>query len=240
MSSDLKVNIVTILPPPTKTLDKQPATIRVMKRQRPPRSSTTRSAARSPSSRHSDARPAGKLRIIGGEFRRRQLPVLDHPGLRPTPDRVRETLFNWLGQQLYGKQVLDLFAGTGALGIEALSRGASQVTFVERDSRVATLIRDNLVTLNATQGVVVTTDALTFLNLPGQPADVVFLDPPFHQGLAAPCCAALEAGGWLASDAIIYLETEQALTPEVPANWKLHRETRAGESTARLYYRQPA
>lgn len=182
----------------------------------------------------------GKLRIIGGDFRRRQLPVLDHPGLRPTPDRVRETLFNWLGQQLYGTQVLDLFAGTGALGIEALSRGASQVIFVERDARVATLIRDNLASLGATQGEVVTADALTFLGSLGQPADVVFLDPPFHQGLADPCCAALEAGGWLAQEATIYLETEQTLTPEVPANWQLHRETRAGESTARLYYRQPA
>ncbi|EHK61067.1 16S rRNA (guanine(966)-N(2))-methyltransferase RsmD [Halomonas sp. M1] len=182
----------------------------------------------------------GKLRIIGGDFRRRQLPVLDHPGLRPTPDRVRETLFNWLGQQLYGTQVLDLFAGTGALGIEALSRGASQVIFVERDAQVATLIRDNLASLGAPQGEVVTADALTFLGSLGQPADVVFLDPPFHQGLAAPCCAALEAGGWLAQEATIYLETEQTLTPEVPANWQLHRETRAGESTARLYYRQPA
>lgn len=80
------------------------------------------------------------------------LPVLDHPGLRPTPDRVRETLFNWLGQALHGKQVLDLFAGTGALGIESLSRRAAQVTFVERDTHVAALIRDNLATLGATQG----------------------------------------------------------------------------------------
>ena len=94
--------------------------------------------------RRGTAKPPGKLRIIGGDFRRRMLPVLDHPGLRPTPDRVRETLFNWLGQALHGKQVLDLFAGTGALGIESLSRRAAQVTFVERDTHVAALIRDNL------------------------------------------------------------------------------------------------
>ncbi|HSP32329.1 MAG TPA: RsmD family RNA methyltransferase, partial [Halomonas sp.] len=87
-----------------------------MTRQRPPRSSTSRRAP---------TRRGGKLRIIGGEFRRRQLPVLDSPGLRPTPDRVREKLFNWLGQEFFGHQVLDLFAGTGALGIEALSRGAA-------------------------------------------------------------------------------------------------------------------
>ena len=190
--------------------------------------------------RRGTAKPPGKLRIIGGDFRRRMLPVLDHPGLRPTPDRVRETLFNWLGQALHGKQVLDLFAGTGALGIESLSRGAAQVTFVERDTHVAALIRDNLATLGATQGQVVTADAQAFLEKPSQPADLVFLDPPFHQGLAASCCAALEAGGLLASDAMIYLETEQSLTPAAPANWNLHRETQAGESIARLYQRLPS
>ena len=205
-----------------------------MKRQRSPRSSS-----RPSTSRRGSAKPLGKLRIIGGDFRRRQLPVLDHPGLRPTPDRIRETLFNWLGQALYGKQVLDLFAGTGALGIESLSRGAAQVTFVERDIHVAALIRENLTTLKTTQGKVVTADAQTFVNTSGQPMNVVFLDPPFHQGLAAPCCAALESGGWLASDAMIYLETEQSLTPAVPANWQLYRETRAGESIARLYQRLP-
>ncbi|WP_249977659.1 16S rRNA (guanine(966)-N(2))-methyltransferase RsmD [Vreelandella olivaria] len=201
-----------------------------MKRQRSSRSST---------SRYKPTRPSGKLRIIGGDFRRRQLPVLDHPGLRPTPDRVRETLFNWLGQHLYGKQVLDLFAGTGALGIEALSRGAASVTFVERDPRVATLIGDNLATLGASQGRVVTADAQVFLSQPGHPVDLVFLDPPFHQGLAAPCCTALEAGGWLGNEAMVYLETEYSITPQVPSNWQLHRETQAGESTARLYQRLP-
>ncbi|WP_404471694.1 16S rRNA (guanine(966)-N(2))-methyltransferase RsmD [Vreelandella venusta] len=206
-----------------------------MKRQRSPRSSSRPSTPR-----RGSAKPPGKLRIIGGDFRRRQLPVLDHPGLRPTPDRVRETLFNWLGQALYGKQVLDLFAGTGALGIESLSRGAAQVTFVERDIHVAALIRENLATLKTTQGTVVTADAQTFVKTPGQPMDVVFLDPPFHQGLAAPCYAALESGGWLASDAMIYLETEQSLDPAVPANWQLYRETQAGESIARLYQRLPA
>lgn len=206
-----------------------------MKRQR-----FSRASSRPSTSSRGQAKPPGKLRIIGGDFRRRQLPVLDRPGLRPTPDRVRETLFNWLGQALYGKQVLDLFAGTGALGIESLSRGAAEVTFVERDAQVASHIRENLTTLKAAQGKVITADALAFVASPGQPMDVVFLDPPFHQGWVASCCSALEAHGWLAKEAMIYLETEQSLTPTVPANWQLHRETQAGESMARLYRRLPA
>ncbi|PRY63098.1 16S rRNA m(2)G-966 methyltransferase [Vreelandella songnenensis] len=228
---------MTILPPPTKTLDKQPATIHDMTRQRSSRSSS-RPGTRPTAARGTPAKPPGKLRIIGGDYRRRQLPVLDRPGLRPTPDRVRETLFNWLGQALYGQRVLDLFAGTGALGIEALSRGAAQVDFVERDSSVAAYITQNLATLGAARGQVAPRDALAFLEQGASPYDLVFLDPPFHQALAEPCCNALEAKGWLAPDAMIYLETERSLTPRVPANWQLHRETQAGESTARLYRRQ--
>ncbi|WP_434984207.1 16S rRNA (guanine(966)-N(2))-methyltransferase RsmD [Vreelandella zhaodongensis] len=206
-----------------------------MKRQRSSRSSTSRSST----AQRGQVKASGKLRIIGGDFRRRQLPVLDHPGLRPTPDRVRETLFNWLGQHLFGKQVLDLFAGTGALGFESLSRGASSVTFVERDAKVAALISQNIITLGASNGRVISADALTFLGQSSHLADLVFLDPPFHQGLAAPCCSALEAGSWLADDAMIYVETEKSLSPEVPANWQLYRETLSGESAARLYLRKP-
>ncbi|QNI01866.1 16S rRNA (guanine(966)-N(2))-methyltransferase RsmD [Halomonas sp. SH5A2] len=198
---------------------------------------TRNRSTRSSSSRRSAAKPLGKLRIIGGDFRRRQLPVLDSPGLRPTPDRVRETLFNWLGQALDGKKVLDLFAGTGALGIEALSRGAAQVTFVESDRQVAAHITRNLETLKAYQGDVVAGDAQSFLTQPAQCFDIVFLDPPFNKGWVAECCAALEAGHWLAPEAMIYLETERDLTPDVPTHWVLHRETQAGESTARLYQR---
>lgn len=202
------------------------------------RQRSSRPSTRSTASRGAPTRQLGQLRIIGGDFRRRQLPVLDRPGLRPTPDRVRETLFNWLGQQLYGQRVLDLFAGTGALGIEALSRGAAHVDFIERDSSVAAYITQNLATLGATRGQVTTRDAEVFLSQPSQPFDLVFLDPPFNQGLAVHCCSALESRGWLAQDAMIYLETERALTPAVPASWQLHRETQAGESIARLYLRQ--
>ena len=215
-------------------MDKQPATIRLMTRQRPPRSSVSRHA---PAKRA--GKPVGKLRIIGGEFRRRQLPVLDSPGLRPTPDRVRETLFNWLGQQLYGQRVLDLFAGTGALGIEAVSRGAAWVDFVERDPQVAAQLTTNLASLNITSSALHVNDVQAYLTRPAEPYALVFLDPPFHQQLANTCCSALESGGWLSEGAMIYLETETALVPNVPANWQLHRETQAGESTARLYQRQP-
>ncbi|MCE8016782.1 16S rRNA (guanine(966)-N(2))-methyltransferase RsmD [Halomonas sp. MCCC 1A17488] len=189
------------------------------------------------------ARPSkgsGRLRIIGGEYRRRLLPVLDSPGLRPTPDRVRETLFNWLAAATPGAQALDLFAGTGALGLEALSRGAASVLFVERDARVAGALADNLRTLGASErGRVQAGDALALLAAGSADAafTLVFLDPPFRQGLAEPCCEYLERG-WLAAEAWIYLEAETALDVHVPANWALHREVRAGDSTGRLYRRR--
>lgn len=186
----------------------------------------------------------GRLRIIGGEFRRRLLPVINHPGLRPTPDRVRETLFNWLGNVVCGARVLDLCAGTGALGLEALSRGAARVQLVEKDSRVAKALAGNLNTLGISEqcATVITADTLHFLAKTPQPADVVFLDPPFRQGLATPCCTALDRD-WLADDAWIYVETENGLAPDVPDDWALHREIRAGDSQGRLYHRrkhQPA
>nr|WP_163501049.1 16S rRNA (guanine(966)-N(2))-methyltransferase RsmD [Halomonas socia] len=198
---------------------------------------------RSPSRRRPAARAnqaGGRLRIIGGEFRRRLLPVLDRPGLRPTPDRVRETLFNWLADTPLGARVLDLYAGTGALGLEALSRGARQAHFVERDKDVADALRDNLATL-AASGRVSTVEVLPLLEARADataPYALVFLDPPFRQGLAEASCAALEANGWLAERAWIYLETETELSPRVPVTWTLHREVRAGDSHGRLYHRQ--
>ncbi|XGA81661.1 16S rRNA (guanine(966)-N(2))-methyltransferase RsmD [Halomonas sp. CH40] len=197
---------------------------------------------RSTPSARANAKPSsggGKLRVIGGDYRRRQLPVLNSPGLRPTPDRIRETLFNWLGQSLYAQRGLDLFAGTGSLGIEALSRGASDLVFVERERKVADQISANLATLGAEHGQVLNVDVDTFLTQPGSPFDLAFMDPPFHQGLAEPCCAMLEANGWLTTNAMIYLECEASLTPETPANWSLYREARAGDTVARLYQRVP-
>lgn len=192
------------------------------------------------SSKPSSRNRQGKLRIIGGDHRRRILPVLDKPGLRPTPDRVRETLFNWLTGELHGAHVLDLFAGTGALGLEALSRGARKATFVERDPDVAHAIEANLTTLDIQDSRVINTDASSLLQGPAPAASfsIVFLDPPFRMDLAAPCCTALENAGWLAEEAWIYIEVEANLIPDVPANWSLHREVRAGDSHGRLYYRK--
>ncbi|EPC01784.1 hypothetical protein L861_21400 [Litchfieldella anticariensis FP35 = DSM 16096] len=178
----------------------------------------------------------GKLRIIGGEYRRRWLPILDSPGLRPTPDRVRETLFNWLAAACSGVRVLDLYAGTGALGLEALSRGAREAVFVEHDPAVAAALEANLATLGAI-GQVETADALAFLERTATPFSLVFLDPPFRHELAEASCVALEEHGWLTEEAFIYLETEQEYCPRVPATWQLHREVRAGDSTGRLYRR---
>lgn len=180
---------------------------------------------------------SGKLRIIGGRFRRRQLPVPDHPGLRPTPDRVRETLFNWLAFELAGRRVLDLFAGTGALGLEALSRGASDALFVEAEPRVARGIEANLATLKA-PGNCVNQDALAFLAGPATPFDLVFLDPPFRRDLADTACEWLERGGWLAPQAWVYVETESEWRPRVPEGWSPHREVRAGDTHGRLYRRR--
>jgi 16S rRNA (guanine966-N2)-methyltransferase len=201
----------------------------------PRRSSSRHRRATSASPR---GKGSGRLRIIGGEFRRRLLPVLDCPGLRPTPDRVRETLFNWLTTRLPGARVLDLFAGTGALGLEALSRGACEALFVERDARVVRQLAENLATLGVGgRGRVIEADALAFLGGEPSPFPLVFLDPPFRQGLAEPCCERLEQG-WLCDDAFIYLESESNWTPQVPIHWQLHREVRAGDSTGRLYHRQ--
>ena len=181
----------------------------------------------------------GRIRLIGGSFRRRVLPVIDSPGLRPTPDRVRETLFNWLTRDIANAQVLDLFSGTGALGLEALSRGARHVHLIEQHPRVADGLRTNIAALGAAQlATVYALDAVQWLQRPApHPFDVVFLDPPFRQGLAAPCCALLEENGWLAASAFIYLEVEADLTFIPATNWQLHRETRAGDSHGMLFVR---
>lgn len=190
---------------------------------------------------HTSARlQEGRIRLIGGEYKRRLLPVLDSPGLRPTPDRTRETLFNWLMNALPGAYVLDLFSGSGALGFEALSRGAAQVQLVERDTAIAKRLHENTVTLGAEQKVVVTqADALQWLKTtPKASFDIVFIDPPFHNDLVMPSCELLETQGLLADDAYIYVEVEAGTTPTLPPHWQLHREARAGESRAYLYKRQ--
>jgi len=170
------------------------------------------------------------LRIIGGAWRGRKFRFPPGDALRPTPDRVRETLFNWLMGRVQGARVLDLFAGSGALGIEALSRGAAHVTFVESDPLVVRSLESVLATLGARHAEVQCTDALRFLARPARPIDLVFLDPPFDSDLATRAAAALEAGGWLADGALVYLELPaRAALPALPATWRLIKSGRAGD-----------
>jgi 16S rRNA (guanine966-N2)-methyltransferase len=179
----------------------------------------------------------GRVRIIGGSLRNSRLEVPDVPGLRPTAERVRETLFNWLAPVIEGMDCLDLCAGTGALGIEALSRGAASVQFVERDARAAQALRANLVRLRADAGRVDVTDAGSFLRQAGRAHDLVFLDPPFALDLWATLAGQLERGGWLAARAWIYVESPRAVVPDLPPTWQLHREGHAGEVRFALYRR---
>lgn len=205
---------------------------------------------RSRSSSAAQARPTAKaprtgggtheVRIVGGVWRRTRLRVLDKPGLRPTPDRVRETLFNWLGQDLTGWVCLDAFAGTGALGLEAASRGAQQVVLIEQDAQLVQQLHAHVEQLKATQVKVQRTDALTALaSWPAQSADLVFLDPPFSGGevmfkhalqQAARC---VPIGGWL------YLEAPEAWTDEGLGTLGLsvHKHLKAGAVHAHLLQR---
>ena len=187
-------------------------------------------------------RPAfGSVRIIGGSLRRSRLEVPEAPGLRPTPDRVRETLFNWLAPIIEGARCLDLFAGTGALGIEALSRGAGWVDFIERDPRLAQAMRQNLERLRQTQAAVRCADALQALGeAPPDAYDVVFVDPPFTETLWQPAVMALEGNGWLRAGALVYLEMPAAAQIGVPGTWNLHRESAAGAVRYALYRRSGA
>lgn len=180
---------------------------------------------------------AGQIRIIGGQWRGRKLPVPNSPGLRPTTDRVRETLFNWLAPVIQGARCLDCFAGSGALGLEALSRYAGSATLLEFERLVAQQLEKNLALLQG-KGTVVNTNTLSWLAGNGQPFDVVFLDPPFRKGLLAETVTLLEQQGWLADEAWIYVEAEaESAAADVPANWQLHREKVAGQVAYRLYIR---
>ncbi len=176
---------------------------------------------------------ANRVRIIGGEWRSRFITFTDQKDLRPTPDRVRETLFNWLGQDLTGKRCLDLYAGSGALGFEAASRGAQQVVLVERERGVRATLEANRGTLKATQVEVVQADALEFLRHDSRVYDVVFLDPPFADN---PWEALLERlVQRLAPDALVYCESGDALS--APDGWEVHRQGRAGQVNYQLLKR---
>lgn len=173
---------------------------------------------------------SNQLRIVGGEWRGRRLRFPEAAGLRPTADRVRETLFNWLQGRVYGRRCLDLFAGSGALGFEAASRGAAQVVMVEAVPRVAEALRANAELLNAAAVRVEARRAEAFLQAPVQRFDLVFLDPPFGKGLLEPVLRSLASDGWLNPDARIYIECEAELgEPELPPGLVYLRRGRAGQ-----------
>lgn len=194
-----------------------------------------RSKSRAPQGKNAlQGNPAHRVRIIGGQWKRTLLDVPHAEGLRPTPDRVRETLFNWLAPYIAGARVLDVFTGSGALFFEALSRGASMGLALDSNAAAIASLRQNLNALNCTSGQVAQTDALRHLETAtASPFDLVFLDPPFHQGLLASACSLLETHGWLAETAWIYTESETPpSTTGLPGSWRLHREKKAG----RVYY----
>ncbi|SDN43612.1 16S rRNA (guanine(966)-N(2))-methyltransferase RsmD [Pseudomonas jinjuensis] len=182
----------------------------------------------------------GQLRIIGGEWRSRRFAFPEGPGLRPTPDRVRETLFNWLAAYVPGARVLDPFAGSGALFLEALSRGAGEALALDMNSEAVAALRGHLQTLQCSNGQIQSGDALRYLETQSvRPFDLVFLDPPFHQDLLQNTCRLLEERGWLAPDAWIYTESEAAPSSlGLPANWRLHREKKAGSVHYALWQRE--
>lgn len=173
-------------------------------------------------------------RIIGGQWRSRRLSFPDAPGLRPTPDRVRETLYNWLAPHIDGARLLDCFAGSGALFLEGLSRGAGSGIALELERHAADSLRANLQLLQASQAEVTQTDSLRWLDRPAdRQFDLVLLDPPFHRDLLQQACQLLEDNGWLAEQALVYTESEQPPSSlGLPARWQLHREKHTGQ----VYY----
>jgi 16S rRNA (guanine966-N2)-methyltransferase len=192
------------------------------------------------------ARPLSKpssnnqLRIIGGQWRGRKLSFPDVEGLRPTGDRIRETLFNWLAPEIQGSRCLDLFAGSGALGIEALSRGAAASIMVERDAKAAAQLRSNLEILKTEQGRIINAEVLSLLQKGNtdEPYHIIFIDPPFQLKLWQAVIEALEAGHWLADNATIYIESGRDDDYHPPINWQLHRDKHAGAVSYRLFYRE--
>jgi len=180
------------------------------------------------------------LRIIGGTWRGRKLRFPASAVIRPTPDRVRETLFNWLGAAVPGAHCLDLFAGSGALGLEALSRGAAHVSFIEREVAAARALTLLLRAWQAQDAQVVRADALYYLAGAARPFDIVFLDPPFAAPLLREAAALLEERNWLKAAALIYVEcAAREGLPPLPASWRPLKAKQAGEVGYHLFARTP-
>lgn len=183
------------------------------------------------------SRQMGEVRIISGLWRGRKLPVLNAEGLRPTTNRVKETVFNWLMNDISGSRCLDCFAGSGSLGIEALSRQAQAVTFLEKFAKASQQLKTNLTTLKANNGTVVNTDTLQFLaqKNSGEKFDLVFIDPPFNKGFVPKVLELLQQNDWLAENALLYVEVEKNHTSlTLPENWLVIKEKTMGQVESRL------
>ncbi len=168
-----------------------------------------------------------KIRIIAGKWRGRKLEVIDSPGLRPTPDRVRETLFNWIQQEIVGARCLDLFAGTGVLAFEALSRDASEVVLVESDPKIVESLKQHAETLGSENHTIQLADALSWLKQGIKGFDIIFLDPPFNQGYIEKCCALIIEESLLNVNGLVYIESEKNLA--LPDGWQLKKQKNAGQ-----------
>ncbi len=182
----------------------------------------------------------GTCRIIGGKWRGRKIRFDDAEGLRPTTDRIRETLFNWLQPYIHQSHCLDAFAGSGVLGFEALSRGAADLVFIEQNSNTVKNLKENINTLKADNVNVVQQDALHWLSSAKceQAFDLVFLDPPFHAELLAKAATLLAQSGCLAKDAIIYVEHNIAEDITLPENWFCLKQKKAGQVAYKLFENQ--
>lgn len=195
--------------------------------------------------KYNTSKKPAQLRIIGGKWRGRKLAIADVEGLRPTGDRIRETLFNWLQQDIVDARCLDLFAGSGALGLEALSRGAHSVTLIEQNPKAASNLANHcqLLAIAANECDIVQDDAISWLTKTAlQPAsiDIVFIDPPFAADLWQTTIATLQHTQCLAENALVYSESPKNTPISAPLNWQLHREKTAGDVSYRLYKVSPA
>ncbi|WP_158367342.1 16S rRNA (guanine(966)-N(2))-methyltransferase RsmD [Candidatus Williamhamiltonella defendens] len=188
----------------------------------------------------SQSQRQGQIRIIGGQWRGRKLAISDSIGLRPTSSRMRETLFNWLAPMIQDARCLDCFSGSGALGLEALSRHAAEAVLLEYNDRVAKQLLLHLAVLKAKNAQVIRTNTLNWLARPcDRPFDLIFLDPPFHQGLLSYAIPLLEQQSWLSDEAWIYIESESSYNLEmIPSHWRLQKEKIMGQVVYRLFIRE--
>ena len=183
----------------------------------------------------------GSCRIIGGKWRGRKITFNDATGLRPTTDRIRETVFNWLQPYVYQSHCLDCFAGSGVLGFEALSRGANEVVFIENNSQTVKNLKQARDRIDAAAAVIFHEDTLSWLQAvshdqrTGQHFDLVFLDPPFHSDLLEKSCVLLSNSGILAEDAIIYVEHAVDVDLTLPDNWFCLKHKTAGQVSYKLF-----